>query len=153
MLSIIDIRFGILGLACMGVPLYLALSGRGKIHCSKYCPRGSLLGTFLKNISLQNNLPKFLRTKTIKNIMLIWMVGMFSISLYMAGGDLIKTGYAIFRMMLISSLMGVILGILFKPRSWCQVCPMGYATGLIEKSKKADKANKINKTNKIKNVA
>jgi hypothetical protein len=31
------------------------------------------------------------------------------------------------------------MGVFFKPRSWCQVCPMGHATGLIADIKKAPK--------------
>ncbi|SNR98955.1 4Fe-4S binding domain-containing protein [Anaerovirgula multivorans] len=138
-LAIVDIRFGILGLLCMGTPLYLAIRGGGRIHCAKYCPRGSMFGTFLQKISLKNNLPKSLKTNAVKNIMLAWMIGMFSISLIRAGGDFAKTAFAIFRMMSISTIVGIIMGIIFQPRSWCTVCPMGYATGLIEKSQKKSK--------------
>ncbi len=65
-LSILDIRFGFLGFLCITVPLYHAIRGRGKIHCSHYCPRGSLLGNFLKHISLDNNMPSYLRSKKSK---------------------------------------------------------------------------------------
>jgi hypothetical protein len=81
-LSVLDIRLGLLGIICMTVPLYHALSGRGKIHCSHYCPRGSLLGNFLKSISLGNNLPPYMKQKTIKNILLGFMMVMFSLSLF-----------------------------------------------------------------------
>jgi len=134
-LSIIDIRFGILGFICMTVPMYHAIKGRGKIHCSHYCPRGSLLGNFLKSVSLQNNLPKNLKGKTVKNILLILMMTMFSISLIHAGPNFTKIAFAVFRLMMSSLALGVVMGIIFKPRSWCQVCPMGYATGLIKKAK------------------
>ncbi|SDK02532.1 4Fe-4S binding protein [Natronincola ferrireducens] len=135
-LAIVDIRFGILGLLCMGTPVYLALRGGGRVHCAKYCPRGSLFGVFLDKVSFRNNLPKSFKTKTVKNIMLVWMLGMFSISLVMAGGDFTKTAFAIVRMMTVSTLVGVVMGVVFQPRSWCTVCPMGYATGLIEKNQK-----------------
>ncbi|SKC84961.1 4Fe-4S binding protein [Maledivibacter halophilus] len=134
-LSIIDIRFGVLGFICMTVPMYHAIKGRGKIHCSHYCPRGSLLGNFLKNVSLQNNLPKNLRGKTVKNILLILMMTMFSISLIHAGPSFNRIAFAVFRLMMASLALGVIMGVIFKPRTWCQVCPMGYATGLIKKAK------------------
>ena len=140
-LGIIDIRFGILGVLCMTIPVVLAVRGGGRVHCQKYCPRGSFLGRALEKISMNNNLPKFLKTKTIKNIMLVWMISMFSLSVYFAGGDFTKTAFAIFRMMAMSTLVGVVMGVIFKPRSWCVVCPMGYATGLIEKSQK----NKLEK--------
>jgi hypothetical protein len=131
-LSVLDIRFGLLGLVCMTVPLYHALCGRGKIHCSHYCPRGSLLGNFLKNISLGNNLPPYMKRKTFKNILLTFMIVMFSISLVRVGLNVDKIAFAVFRMMMSSLAVGVIMGIVFKPRSWCQVCPMGHATALLK---------------------
>ncbi|MBF8984152.1 4Fe-4S ferredoxin [Lutibacter sp. B2] len=134
-LSIVDIRFGWLGFICMGAPIYHAVRGRGKIHCSKYCPRGSLLGKFLKDISMDNNLPKSLKTKTVKNGLLALMMTMFTISLYHgfhAENVFRAIGFGVFRLMTASLALGVIMGIVFKPRSWCQVCPMGHATGLIK---------------------
>lgn len=138
-LGVINIKFGILGLVCMFVPIYLALRGGGRVHCSKYCPRGSFLGKLLQSISFNNDLPKYINNKTVKNIMLTWMILMFAISLIMAKGDFTKTAYAIFRMMAMSTSVGVLMGIIFKPRSWCVICPMGYATGLIEKNQMSKK--------------
>ncbi len=135
-LSIVDYRFGILGIVCMGAPMFHALRGAGKIHCSHYCPRGSLLGKFLKNISLGNDLPKWARSKKAKNILLIFMMTMFLLSMYRAnslGFNMLKTGFALFRFMMASLIVGIAMGIIFKPRTWCQVCPMGYGTALIDK--------------------
>ncbi|MCY6484968.1 4Fe-4S binding protein [Clostridium aestuarii] len=137
LLSVIDIRFGLLGIVCISAPIYHAIRGRGKIHCSHYCPRGSILGTFLKHISLEYNIPKNLKSKTVKNILLGLMIIMFTIGLIHAGTNIKRIGFAIFRLMMSSLALGVIMGIIFKPRSWCQVCPMGYGTGIIdEKIKK-----------------
>lgn len=140
----------------MTVPMYHAIIGRGKIHCSHYCPRGSLLGNFLKNISLENNLPKFLRGRLAKNVVLGLMITMFTISLTHAlsgGFDIRRIGFAVFRLMTVSLSLGVVMGIIFKPRSWCQVCPMGHATGLIKESKDSRKINKITKKDDIENAA
>lgn len=136
-LSIVDIRFGLLGFICIGTPIYHALRGRGKIHCSKYCPRGSILGKFLQSISLAYNAPKFLKSKYLKNGLLLLMMTMFSISLYHAfqQPNIIKAvGFGVFRLMTASLALGVIMGIIYKPRTWCQVCPMGHATGLIKEA-------------------
>jgi hypothetical protein len=132
MLSILDIRFGLLGLICMTVPVYHALRGRGKIHCSHYCPRGSLLGNFLGHISLGNNLPSQVKRKNVKNLLLGFMIVMFTISLARAGLNLERMAFTVFRMMMSSLSIGVIMGVVFKPRSWCQVCPMGHATSLLK---------------------
>jgi hypothetical protein len=154
-LSIIDIRFGLFGFVCIGTPIYHALRGRGKIHCAKYCPRGSLLGKFLKSISLDNNLPKSFKTRTVKNGLILLMLTMFSISMYHAfhQPNIIKAvGFGVFRLMTASLALGVIMGVIFKPRSWCQVCPMGHGTALIKESQ--DKKKKeVNVKIKNKNVA
>lgn len=131
-LSIINIWFGLFGFVCMGMPVYHALRGRGKIHCSKYCPRGSFLGKFLAKVSLNNTLPSFMRTKAFKNILLIFMLSMFSFSLIHSHFVPIKIAMALFRLMLASFIVGIVMGIFFKPRSWCQVCPMGHGTAIIK---------------------
>ncbi|WZL72446.1 4Fe-4S binding protein [Clostridiaceae bacterium 35-E11] len=141
-LSIVDIRFGLLGFVCIGTPIYHALKGRGKIHCSKYCPRGSILGKFLQNISLENNLPKGMRSKTVKHILLGLMMLMFSISLYHAfhAPNIVRAvAFGVFRLMMVSLALGVVMGVIFKPRSWCQVCPMGHATSLIKENQEKKK--------------
>lgn len=135
-LSIIDIRFGLLGILCMTMPMYHAIKGRGKIHCSHYCPRGSILQKFLKEISFSNTLPAPIR-KHGKKVLSAIMVILFSFSMYHAGPNIYRIGFAFFRFMTASLTLGVVMGVIFKPRSWCQVCPMGYATELISKSKKA----------------
>ena len=56
-----------------------------------------------------------------------------------SGGQIDKIAFALFRFMFASFVVGVLMGVFFKPRSWCQVCPMGHATGLITDIKKAPK--------------
>ncbi|MGM0508700.1 MAG: 4Fe-4S binding protein [Fusobacteriota bacterium] len=144
-LGIINYWFGLIGLACISLPLIHALKGKGRIHCSHYCPRGSFFGKFLSKLSLNNALPNFMRTKRFKHILLGVMVVMFSFSMYHTGGNPYKIGFALFRFLLISSILGVVLGIFFKPRSWCQVCPMGHASYVVGKARQKVKAKKDKK--------
>ncbi|WZL80903.1 4Fe-4S binding protein [Vallitaleaceae bacterium 9-2] len=130
-LGILDTRFGILGIVCMGVPIIHALKGDGKIHCSKYCPRGSFLGKFLDKISMHKQLPGYMRTKKAKHVLLIIMLTMLSIAMYHTGFVFEKMAFAFLRFMGMSFAVGIIMGVFFKPRSWCVVCPMGHASGLI----------------------
>ncbi|QZY54342.1 4Fe-4S ferredoxin [Crassaminicella profunda] len=147
-LSIIDIRFGLLGFVCIGAPIYHALRGEGKIHCSKYCPRGSILGKFLQSISLSNQLPKAFRGRKAKNILLTMMMIMFSISLYHAFSQpniVNAIAFAVFRLMMVSFILGIVMGVIFKPRSWCQVCPMGHGTALIKEAQDKKASKKVQK--------
>lgn len=139
-LSILNVYFGLLGLICMTFPMYHALRGRGKIHCSHYCPRGAILGKFLPNFTFNNTLPIFMRKKSFKSLLLLVMMLMFTFAIYEAGGALEKIAFAITRLMFSSFIVGIILGVFFKPRAWCQVCPMGTGTGYIRDL--MDKSNK-----------
>lgn len=134
-LSFIDERFGLLGFICMMVPIGLSLSGKGKRHCSHYCPRGSFFGKFLGVISLNKKLPKFMSQKGFKSTFLILMFVRFGYMIYELGFNYEKIGYAMFRFMFQSFILGVLIGIVFVPRSWCRICPMGHASGLIRDAK------------------
>ncbi|MCK8058829.1 MULTISPECIES: 4Fe-4S ferredoxin [unclassified Fusibacter] len=139
-LGIVDFRFGILGVICMTAPLYHVLKGEGKVHCRKYCPRGSLLQRALEGISINGDMPKFMTTRHFKNILLGLMLTVFSVSMTHAAPDFTKMAFAMFRFMSLSLIIGILMGIFFKPRSWCVVCPMGHGAGLIDRELKK-KAN------------
>lgn len=130
-LGILDFRFGILGFLCMGAPIYHALRGRGKVHCRAYCPRGSILAKWLPYVSLNQNMPQFMTQKWFKYVLLVLMVAVFSISLSHANWEYQRIAFRVFRFMVMSLGVGIVTGILFKPRSWCVICPMGTATTLI----------------------
>lgn len=136
-LSFVDIRFALLGFLCMAAPITFALLGKGKVHCSHYCPRGSFFGRFLKSISLNHTLPRFMCTKAFKNGLLAFMAGAFAFCLYRMGFGYDRIAATLLRMMLVSFAAGTIMGIYYMPRSWCKVCPMGHAAGLIRDRKAA----------------
>ena len=110
-LSIYNVKFGLLGFICIGAPLFFVLKKQGKVHCSHYCPRGSLLQNFLRHISLQNNLPNKFKTKIVKNIILIFMLIMFITTIISSGGNIKLLGFGLFRIMTSSLILGIILGI------------------------------------------
>jgi polyferredoxin len=125
----------------MIIPVVLSLKGYGKSHCSHICPRGSFFGVVLNKISFQNKVPKWIAKKTTKNILLILMFSNFIVSAILSFPDPVLIGANLFRMMTISFAVGLLLGIIYKPRTWCTVCPMGHAAGMIAKSKNNKKAS------------
>lgn len=131
-MAIINVWFGLLGFICMGLPIFQALRGKGKLHCKSHCPRGSFLGRIVSKISLRKSLPKFMRTKKFRHGILVLMGIMLSISFIHAGGDPKKIAFVVFRLMGISFIFGIVLGIFYKPKAWCAICPMGHSTKLIE---------------------
>ena len=136
-LSFWDIRFALLGFLCMAAPIGFAIAGKGKVHCSHYCPRGSFLGKFLPFVSLNKTLPGFMSTKWFKNALLVFMFSAFGTCLFRMGLGYENVGRAVFNMMLRSFLVAAVIGIIFMPRSWCKICPMGHAAGIIRNAKKS----------------
>lgn len=123
---------GILGFACMGTPILQALLGKGKIHCQKHCPRGSFLGKFLKKYNLGLTMPKWMRSRGVKHALLITMITMLLLGFVHADFTLMGMAHVLYRLMGMSFILGIVMGLTFTPRSWCVVCPMGHATGLIK---------------------
>lgn len=139
LLSILDFRFGLLGFLCMLAPLYQVFKGNGKKHCSHYCPRGSLLGKFMKPVSLNRTMPRWMLTKKFKNLLLTLMLSVFTLSMIHTSGDILKIAFSVFRFMTVSLIIGMLMGVFFKPRSWCAVCPMGHGSVLIDQQLKKRK--------------
>lgn len=138
-LAMVNIWFGLLGFICMTLPIYQALRGKGKIHCKSHCPRGSFFSKVISKISLRNSIPKFMLTKIFRNIVLIGMGVMLTMSMIHAGGDPKKVAFGIFRLMGISFIVGIVMGIFYKPKSWCAICPMGHAATIITNMKVRNK--------------
>ena len=128
-LSFYSFYFGIAAVVCMMMPLYFSISGKGKVNCSHYCPRGSFLGKFLPKFSLNKTLPSFIRNDKFKHGFFLFMIIVMTVSLITSGGNPAKIGFVFFRLVMVTTIAGVIMGVIFTPRSWCQVCPMGHASG------------------------
>jgi hypothetical protein len=134
--------FGLYGFVCMFTPIIIALSGRGKMHCARICPRGSFIKTFTKKISLGLPKPKFLTTQAFRWILWALMMGTFiSLIIYSIPRGVYFLGNTVLVFMEIATALAFVSGILFTPRAWCTYCPMGFTTGnlraLLERSKKA----------------
>lgn len=123
-LSVIDYRFGIAALICMITPIYFALKGEGRKGCNSYCPRGSFLSK-LSSISLRRTAPKWMVSENSKTVVMILMFSAFGIGLYKAGLEPANIGMVFLRMVAVSTVLAFALGLVFKERTWCAVCPMG----------------------------
>lgn len=133
--SVYDFRFAILGFICMLSPIVLSLLGYKKMNCNSICPRGSFLQNFMTKISKSGDIPKFMLTNKFKIGVVLVVFTIFGINMYNAGGDLNIIGFAVFRMVFATTVLAIIMGYFFNPRTWCAVCPMGYISGEIAKKR------------------
>jgi polyferredoxin len=118
---------------------------KGRFWCGNFCPRGSFNDIILSKFSRKVSIPKFMKTVKFKNTFLVILLSGFVIQLSLNFGDLKSMGYVFVRMILITTLLGIGLGILYKPRTWCTICPMGTISQHI--SKRNSIKNKIQHVN------
>lgn len=124
--------FGLYGFVCMFTPIIIALSGRGKMSCARICPRGAFIGKFTPIFSRKKVMPTWMHTRKFRFILWTVMMGSFICLMFWAAPKGVYTlGKAVLYFMEAATLIAFFTGIIFKPRSWCTVCPMGFSSGNI----------------------
>jgi polyferredoxin len=115
---------GFLLLGCMVGAVGVA-AFRGRAWCDWMCPRGAFFDLFIGPLSRKKAIPSFLRSRAVRVFMLGLIFTMIGLQWYLAGGDGAAMGLALVRILTITTLVGIILGLLIHPRAWCHICPMG----------------------------
>lgn len=121
---------GYIAIAMLLFMLILSLF-RGRYYCGWFCAMGSfherLLALFSRNKKM---LPVF-KAPWFRWLIFVLMMGLLLSRLILAEGDPKKIGAAFVMMWTISTGMGIWLGLIWKPRSWCSICPMGLFQGFL----------------------
>lgn len=127
--------FGLFGFVCMFTPIIIALSGRGKMHCARVCPRGSFIKAINKPISRKLKIPAVFAKRRFRFAVWAVMMGSFAVMLVfvLPTKDVYVIGNAVLIFMEVATGVALITGFLFYPRTWCTVCPMGFTTGNLRK--------------------
>ncbi len=115
---------GVIALLCMLAPVVTAFWS-GRKWCGHYCPRGSFNDYLLAKITLKRGIPRILKEPWFRLSFLILLMGAFAIQIILAWGSLVAVGFVFVRMVLLTTLLGIILGIIYNYRTWCVICPMG----------------------------
>ncbi len=115
---------GGLAIVCMLAPVLMA-SFKGRYWCGNFCPRGSFYDNFLARFSPKRPIPPFFRSKGLRVFMLAFIMTVFSVQMYYAWGDLAAMGRVFVNIIFATTLVGVILGLVYHQRTWCSFCPMG----------------------------
>jgi len=127
---------GLAALLCMTAPVAVAFY-RGRYWCGNFCPRGSLFDQVISKVSLKRPIPGWMRTNAFRYFTLAFIMTLFSIQIFWAWGDWAAVGGVFLRVIFLTTIVGVLLGITFNQRTWCaSVCPMGTLANLAAKSKR-----------------
>lgn len=115
---------GFAALICMIAPVAFSFS-KGRWWCGNACPRGNMMDRLISKYSPHRPIPKWMRTRTFRLIMIGVIFTMFGIQLYYAWGDWEAMGRVFWNIVLATTIAGVILAFVYAPRTWCSFCPMG----------------------------
>ncbi|NLP41989.1 MAG: 4Fe-4S binding protein [Veillonellaceae bacterium] len=115
---------GLLAIICMLAPVILA-PFKGRYWCGNFCPRGSFYDNVIAKFSPRKSIPAVFRSTGFRIFMVVFIMGVFAIQMYYAWGDVSAMGAVFVRIILITTIVGIVLGVVYHQRAWCSFCPMG----------------------------
>jgi len=118
-------EIGYIALICMFAPVIMAPFA-GRKWCGSFCPRGSLLDKVVSKISRHKDMPKFMLKPFFRWAVFTLLMGFFSSRVIKAWGNWSQIGLVIVSMVFFTTVIAIVLGIVWRPRTWCAAfCPMG----------------------------
>ena len=124
---------GVIAVICMVAPIIFAFAGMGRYWCGNFCPRGNFYQNAAAKISSDRPIPAFLKSWWFRTFIVLFIIGNFSRGVYKNWGSLAGIGMVFYRIIVITTLVGILLALFFKPRTWCSFCPMGTLAALTAK--------------------
>lgn len=115
---------GWLAVVCMVGPVLTSVF-RGRHWCGHFCPRGNFYDKVIGRISLNRRIPRFLRSVAFRTCMVGLIFTVFGVQMYAAWGDWAAMGRVFWLIILLTTVVGIVLGVAYAPRAWCTFCPMG----------------------------
>lgn len=143
--SLFDFRIGIGAIVCMVAPVIVSIF-KGRFWCGNLCPRGSFYDNALSKFSARNPIPKFLKSVYFRTFVVLFMFTMFGLGIKSNWGNLAGIGMVFYRIIVITTAIGIILSFFYNHRTWCNFCPMGSISALISYFRKGKKVLKVSNT-------
>lgn len=98
---------------------------KGRKWCDWFCPRGSFFDVMIKPISPKKEIPKFFKSLPFRIGMLSFLMLMMTLQIIKRWPDPYKIGMFFVILLTITTILGIILALIFHQRTWCCFCPIG----------------------------
>ncbi|SHF46611.1 MULTISPECIES: 4Fe-4S binding protein [Caloramator] len=132
LLGAIDLRFAVIASICMIGPIVFSFFN-GRYWCGNICPRGNFYENILSKVSNKKQVPKWMKSYVFRTLVIVLMFYMFISGIVAANGNLYKIGLVFYRMIVVTSLVGIMFSFIYNHRTWCNFCPMGTIASIITK--------------------
>ncbi|EKE01402.1 MAG: iron-sulfur cluster-binding protein [uncultured bacterium] len=97
----------------------------GRYVCGNLCPRGAFFDRLITPISPQKPLPQFLRSMTFRWAVLVLLMGLMFYRLSQNFSSVEHWGRVFWLMCTATTLLGIVLAMFIRARTWCSFCPIG----------------------------
>lgn len=135
-LGLIDFRIAIAAVVCMVAPVIVSIF-KGRFWCGNLCPRGSFYDNVISKFSNNKKVPRFLKSNVFRAIMVVFMMTMFTFGIYKNWGNYYGIGMVFYRIIVVTTIIGIILSLFYNHRTWCHFCPMGTIASVISSFRKS----------------
>jgi ferredoxin-type protein NapH len=108
---------------------------RGRQWCNWYCPRGSFADTYLKIISPGKTIPQLLKSTPFRIGVLTFLMAMLTFQIIRLWPDGSAIGGFFIILLMVTTVIGITLSIVYHQRSWCYICPIGSLSSWVGKNK------------------
>lgn len=98
---------------------------RGRFWCWHLCPRGAFLDLGMEKISPKKPTPKIFSKMWFRWLIFGLLMSFLLYRIAISGGSLIAVGAIFVSICLITTIIAIILALIFRHRAWCAICPMG----------------------------
>jgi ferredoxin-type protein NapH len=125
---------GYLLLGCMAGAVGLAFF-RGRAWCDWMCPRGAFFDLFVGRYGRRARIPGFLRSPWMRGFMVALIMTVLGTQVWLFRGDWARVGLAFVMLLTVTTAAGVVMGLVWRERAWCLICPMGTLAALVSGGK------------------
>jgi ferredoxin-type protein NapH len=98
---------------------------KGRKWCDWYCPRGSFYDVIVVRLSPNRQIPEFFKSMLFRWILLSILMLIMATQIVLRWPDPLKIGKFFVIMMTTTTILGVLLAVIFASRTWCSFCPIG----------------------------
>ena len=132
LLGLIDLRFAAAAGICMVAPIIVSIF-KGRFWCGNLCPRGNFYDNVVSKFSNKRKVPKILKSYYFRTVVIILMMTMFTLGIKQNWGNIYGVGMVFYRMIIVTTIIGIVLSLFYNHRTWCSFCPMGTIASIISK--------------------
>ncbi len=104
---------------------------RGRYFCGNWCPRGAFLDSLPVPVSGWRALPELFKSRSFR-----WAAVAVLFSVMIGRGlqdpaSVEHWGSVFWQMCLVTTAIALVLAVVYRPRAWCAICPVGTLQGTL----------------------